>query len=382
MGVRSPAPGAHRVVSPPRAVAPPTPAEVRAVLDEDPVGVTALAHSTRSGVTRGVWRVETPGRTAVVKCLSDGFADPDFRGSHDPTQPWYWRRELHLYERGAPGSYREAGLRAPERLGVTRRADGLVALWLEAAPGRNGAALSVADLGRVAERLGRAQGRYGVDESLPEESWWCRQFVGRYLRTFDADVDYGLLEDDRAWARPVIAEAVDGGLRARVGRLLADQDDLLGRLETRPRTVAHLDVWPANLFVSEDEVVLVDWAHCGLGAVGEDIGNLIVDAVLDLLLPAEALPEIEAVVVDGYRRGLDAAGWRGGVEDLLVALGGTAVKYLWLLPHMLGQAVAAERVGYGGRAVEDQASLFRARSEGLTRLMDWADRARDLAPGG
>jgi hypothetical protein len=354
-------------------------AEAASVLGPGPVAVSELPHSSRSGVTLGVWRVAVGDRTAVVKVLSDGYADPAWRGSRDPTQPWYWRRELHVYDRGVPVPYTDAGIRAPDLLEIVDRGDGTIALWLEAVHGIAGADWSVADLADGAERLGRAQGPYLVDRPLPTESWWCRQFVGRYLRTFDPDVDYRLLDDDDAWATPVIADIVDPALRPAVRRLVAEQDDFLGWLESRPRTVAHLDVWPANLFHDRDRVVLVDWAFCGFGAPGEDIGNLIVDSVFDLLQAPARLADIEAATVTAYLTGLRAAGWRGREDDVLLGLSCTAVKYAWLLPHMLGQAVRGEHPGYGGRPVADQAELYRARSAGLELLMDWADRARALA---
>jgi hypothetical protein len=355
--------------------------EARTVLGgPGPVEVTPLAHSSRSGVTRGVWRVEAGERAAVVKVLADGYGDPTWRGSRDPTQPWYWRRELHLYRRGIPTPYLDAGLRAPNLLEIIDRGEGTVALWLEALDGSGGPDWSVADLGDVAERLGRAQAPYLSGRPLPTESWWCRQFVGRYLRTFDADVDYRLIEDDRAWAAPLIRESVDPGLRSAVARLVHEQDDFLGWLESRPRTVAHLDVWPANLFRRGDDVALVDWAFCGFGAAGEDIGNLIVDSVFDLLQPPDRLPEIESACVSGYLAGLRDAGWQGSEADVLLGLSCTAVKYAWLLPHMLGQAVRGEHHGYGGSEVQDQRALFAARAAGLELLARWADRARRLAP--
>ena len=48
-----------------------------------------------------------------------------------------------------------------------------------------------------------------------------------------------------------------------------------------PPTVCHLDVHPHNLFDGDgvDDTVLVDWAFVGIGALGEDPANLIVDAV-------------------------------------------------------------------------------------------------------
>ena len=354
-------------------------AEARSVLGCADPRFSPLTHSSRSGVTRNVWRVDGGDRAAVVKVLADGYGDPTWRGSQDPTQPWYWRREQHLYRHGIPWTYTEAGLRAPRLLDVMDRDDGTVALWLEAITGTTGQDWSLTEFGLLAERLGRAQGPYLVDQPLPTESWWCRQFMGRYLRTFDDDVDYALLDDDRAWAVPLIAENVDPELRSTVLRLVAEQDELLGWLESRPRVVAHLDVWPRNLFRHGDDVVLVDWAFCGFGAAGEDIANLIVDSVFDLLHPPGRLGAIESTVVDRYLKGLRDAGWKGPEDDILLALGCTAVKYLWLLPHMLGQTLRGERHGYGGTEVEDQAALLVARSDGLRLLVRWADRARHLA---
>ncbi|MFI6345062.1 phosphotransferase family protein [Streptomyces sp. NPDC050560] len=69
-----------------------------------------------------------------------------------------------------------------------------------------------------------------------------------------------------------------------------------------PRTPCHLDVWPGNLIRRPDgEVVFLDWAFTGDGAVGEDVGNLIPDSVLDRFLPHESLDELDAAVTDAYR---------------------------------------------------------------------------------
>ena len=54
-------------------------------------------------------------------------------------------------------------------------------------------------------------------------------------------------------------------------------------------------MWPNNLIRRPSgEVVLLDWAFTGDGALGEDVGNLIPDSVLDLLFPHDALDELDA----------------------------------------------------------------------------------------
>ena len=53
-------------------------------------------------------------------------------------------------------------------------------------------------------------------------------------------------------------------------------------MERLPRAVCHLDVWPNNIIRrAAGEIVLVDWAFAGDGALGEDIGNLVPDCVFD-----------------------------------------------------------------------------------------------------
>jgi hypothetical protein len=53
------------------------------------------------------------------------------------------------------------------------------------------------------------------------------------------------------------------------------------QLDRLPRTLCHLDLH-RNLFADGDDcTVAVDWSFVGIGAIGEDAGNLVADAVLD-----------------------------------------------------------------------------------------------------
>jgi hypothetical protein len=71
-----------------------------------------------------------------------------------------------------------------------------------------------------------------------------------------------------------------------------------------PRTVCHLDVRPNNLIARPGgEIVFLDWAFVGDGAVGEDVGNLVPDAVFDPFLPHELLGELDARLSLAYLAG-------------------------------------------------------------------------------
>ena len=55
------------------------------------------------------------------------------------------------------------------------------------------------------------------------------------------------------------------------------------------------------------EVVLLDWAFVGDGALGEDIGNLVRASVLDLLLAHELLDQLDERLTSAYLDGLREA---------------------------------------------------------------------------
>lgn len=89
--------------------------------------------------------------------------------------------------------------------------------------------------------------------------------------------------------------------------------------------------------------VLIDWAFIGVGAVGEDIGNLLVDAVWDFHVPASDLDALEAALVSGYLQGLRDGGLEHDADTVRLAiLASASVKYLWILPAVLA-AVRSEQ---------------------------------------
>ena len=71
----------------------------------------------------------------------------------------------------------------------------------------------------------------------------------------------------------------------------------------------HLDVGPNNVICDAGgDIVFLDWAFVGDGALGEDIGNLVLDSVYDLLLHHDLLDELDARLTSAYLQGLREAG--------------------------------------------------------------------------
>jgi thiamine kinase-like enzyme len=164
-----------------------------------------------------------------------------------------------------------------------------------------------------------------------------------------------------------------------IGRVQAmrhDQALFLDALEQLPRTLCHLDLHPANLFADRDRVTAaIDWSFVGLGAIGEDAGNLVPDAVLDFHIPADRIDDLYETVAGGYEAGLRDAGWDGPSSAVRLGMAATiAAKYAWILPAML-RAALENRELLNGRPF-DEALQWWAPTVGF--LLDRADEARNL----
>jgi hypothetical protein len=335
---------------------------------------TPLVHNPANGVTGALWRADG----AVHKLLTRRPEAPAHWAASDDPRHWnYWRREALVHESVLPG---RLGLGAPHLIAIDETADG-IELVAEDVAGRHGAELSIDDIATAAGDLGRAQGGPGLvggPDFIGDEPWFSRGFLADYSGTRLAD--WALLDDDRAWAQPLIAEHVDADLRAGLVRLRANRTRLLEIVAALPRAICHLDAWPNNLIRRPTgEIVFLDWAFTGDGALGEDVANLVPDSAFDLLVPHTRLRELAAACEAAYLAGLHAAGWDG--DERLVALGirAPAIKYDWMAVLLLAEASRAEHVAYGGADAIDSSARYAARAEALRLCARWADEALELA---
>jgi hypothetical protein len=243
-------------------------------------------------------------------------------------------------------------LRAPHCYGVFDRSDGSVGIWLEdLSQAASTAKWSIEEYRSTAFALGWAQGAIAMSASQPADPWlarsWLRHYVGRRQRFMN------YLDGDRSWpvalvGQHLLAESADG-----VRDIWNDRERLLGVVESAPQTLCHLDLHPANLFAVDGERVLIDWAFVGIGALGEDPGNLVFDAVFDFFVPPERFTALVEAVFDGYVEGLAASGWAGDPEAVLRTMhAAAAVKFFWILPAML-DAAASGKESLNGRPISE-----------------------------
>lgn len=242
--------------------------------------------------TAGLWRVSTASDSAVLKVVAlGGKHHPRWPAAAEEAHPYYWRREACAYESGL--LERLVGLRAPRCRGVVERAEGTVAIWLEELP--EAPAWTVDALGSVAERLGRAQAALAADP--PNESWLSRSWLREYLALRD----------------------IEG----------PEVDAVLARLDELPQTLCHHDLHPANV-LGADASAVVDWAYCGLGALGLDAGVLVVDGIADEAIAPELADAAADAVWHGYVAGLRAGGWTSDDAIRYAYLRGTALRLSWM----------------------------------------------------
>jgi hypothetical protein len=341
----------------------------------DAVSAETLRHNPKNEVTAGVERVtDAGGRTLIKKRLRRPVpaAAPQthWSASADPRHWNYWRREADVYRSAElRASLERAGLGLPAAE-VEEHQDG-VTLWLEDVAGTPGTVFTLADHVAVAEAAGRWQAQG------PLRTAWSSE---RYLRTYSSNWDarYELVDDDDAWQQPLVRDNWPAGLRAGWQRLLAHKELLLGLMERLPRTRSHLDFWVCNqIRRPAGDFALIDWAFAGAGAIGEDVGNHVPDAVNDLFWPADRIGELDQACFEAYLSGLRQAGWAGDAGLVRLGLVGSCVKYTWLLPLMLEQAASTSHAAYHQPA--DSADLYRRRGLSLGYLAGWCDETLTLA---
>jgi hypothetical protein len=335
--------------------------------------VEPLVHNLANAAVRGIWRVRGSRGSAVLKIARPPAAAPggtfSWQTSDEPTHFNYWRREVFAYETGLAATvYADAGITAPALIAADARADGGVELWLADVGGPAGFQWPVPRLARFAHELGAAQARW--IGRVPDTAWLSRNWLSQYLafgpiRTVNhvsaADWDHlGVAE----WPAEV---------RFQLLRLWAEWDHALAAAQAAERTLCHLDVWPANLLDGGGGSVLLDWAFCGDGAVGEDVANLIIDSCTDGLMDAALLPEIAESATDGYISGLRDGGWAGDEDTVRrsIAVCGAA-KYCWFGPAVLQKAVSGD-VGASSYSTDTSAQEKVVRLKGLVTLIArWA----------
>ena len=217
-----------------------------------------------------------------------------------------WDRECEVYASRLL-EWLPTGVAAPRCYGVDRE-HGLARIWLEDVA-ETESDWTVARYGLAARHLGRFNGTFLGQPELPQD-WLSRDWIRKWSAYF-ARSARAILDDERIWAVPAVAEHFATGTRAELSDLLTARDRWFDALDRLPTTLSHLDAFRANMLsraaAAGPETVLLDWAFVGYAPLTADIATLVTASIFyhGEQLAAE---DVENAALDGYANGLIDAG--------------------------------------------------------------------------
>jgi hypothetical protein len=290
-----------------------------------------------------------------------------------PSDLWYWKRELLVAQSGLlerlPGS-----IKAPRFYRAEETANGAW-LWQEYIQPRP-TDWRLADYAYAAYQLGYWNGACVTSTPLPAEPWLAQQHYHSWYTDANPEQDFQFVLNQ---------QHITGTLRARYDRLWIERARFYRVLELLPQTFSHFDSQRRNLLIrqgdnAQDELVLVDWACCGLGPLGAELHGLVAMSATLLDWPPSTVAQLDTTVFGQYLHGLSAAGWSGDADS--VRLGYVTWVAVWLgvvFPNIVALWCTLEFQPYAlqffGAAEED---LCRQWLPLLSYALDCADEARLL----
>lgn len=344
--------------------------------------VEPLVFNPNNAVTAAVERLALTDGTSVVRKVlhRDAPAPVPHWAAGAHRGHWnYWRREVDAYDSRVVRSF-EPHLRAPDLLGRVSRGTGVEVLLLEDVPGATGFEFGVEDLARAAGALGRAQGGSATGWRTRGFQSASREWIWSYATSRPpGPVGYA---DAQAWEHPVVVAGFGRArheLRRRFGELQAELWWWRRSLASCPPTLCHLDFWSPNIVFDGAGAVLVDWSFAGLGAVGEDPGNLVAAVMLDHQFGPESYDDLDDAVTSAYLAGLSESSWPHDPDRARFALWASVAKYVWMPAAMVSAADHDGPTGYAGRDGPELVEVFTRRAQVLLSMLERIGRARRLA---
>lgn len=293
---------------------------------------------------------------------------------------FYWKREFLAFESGLLATLPDA-VRAPRYYGETERDDG-VWVWMEHLVDHAGKRWSLEHFQRAAHQFGRFGGAYLTGTPLPDTPWLSSPSFQSTIQDDSHMVRRMKLDSDMSiWQRPVVQRAFAEPLRSFILGIWAEKELFRDTMDVLPQVFCHKDLSRRNLMLcltpdGSEEVVALDWAWCGNGALGLDMGWMVGGSLYLLDFDVTQAEELEATVLDAYLSGLRAAGWSG--DERLIRLGYLIPLTFWMgmLPAwtamMLGDELEADTVPMYGRSAPEVLDAWLAMAKFLTPRVDEA----------
>ncbi|PKO12195.1 MAG: hypothetical protein CVU39_25320 [Chloroflexi bacterium HGW-Chloroflexi-10] len=238
-------------------------------------------------------------------------------GSDDQTHWNYWKRELLIYQSGLLNSLPD-GLVAPRCYEAIELPGNIGMLWLEDISDSSNGAWSLERYALTARHLGRFNGIYSSEATIPSYPWFGMQRNRNWVNLIDHWKTI-------PWENPRVLQRYPRPEANSFRRMLLENERFLATLDLLPKTICHGDTYPTN-FISrrlsdgQEQTVALDWALMGVEPLGDDLGQLVFGAQMNL--KGTAQDEITEVLFEYYVEGLRDSGCR--VDPQQVRFGFTA----------------------------------------------------------
>lgn len=298
----------------------------------------------------------------------------------------YLRREI-LALRSGMLDHLPSGLRAPRCYSVMDQGNNAW-VWLEHVHESGGKQWTLERFKQTARRLGQFAGAYLSGMPLPDYPWMCRQPVTRSIWRKNGWWAEFLdpASTENAWMSPFVQRGLDQSTQTRVLRLLAEKDHILAVNDRLPQVLCHNDahrrnfIWTQSEPGGEEELVAIDWAMVGLGAVGNDLGKIIQNSMLLLDFDPFEADQLDAAGFESYLAGIADTGV--SIDPRMVRLGQLISLSYWVgaaLPGWIANMLAPRsrnnlQTMYG-RSAEDALACW---VELEQHCLDRTDEARRL----
>lgn len=291
-----------------------------------------------------------------------------------PSDLWYWKREL-LFAQSRLTARLPGLVKAPIFHHTEETPEGAW-IWMEFVQDRQPSAWTLDHYSFAARQLGHWNGAYLTGTPLPDENWLARQHYRSWLLWMNLEKD---------WQFSLNQKHISDDIRKEYEQLWNERETFYNVLEGLPQVFSHFDSQRRNLFIRHgkdqaDELVLVDWAQCGLGTLGAELTNLVGGSGMLLEWPPSGLSELDAVVFQSYVQGLHEVGWSGNVDVARLGyVAWLAVYFGCIFPGWTAWWCAFENRAFAlqicGLAEEE---LFWKLRPVLNYTLDCADEARLL----
>jgi len=273
--------------------------------------------------TQGIkpWKV-------VLKCINNP------KSSKQEPRGWsYWQREILAFNSGFLAQL-PSGVRAPRFYGVIENENGAW-IWIEHIQEVTSKQWSLDHYQRTARQLGRFQGAYLNEVPLVDQPWLSQSF---FRNVWDEQgFWFGFMNpasEENAWQSPITQSGFDARQKSRVLQLLAEKERFFDVNDRLPQVLCHYDasrrnfMWSHSLRTGAEELIGLDWAFTGIGALGNDLGELFGTSLYFFEYNLNDMEMLEDALLVGYLAGI--ADNDTTIDARLVRLGYLISLALWM----------------------------------------------------